>query len=256
MIETLLEKAAKYSDIGKEKHATFLEDEVLIHGLRKNMENFIHASRGKSVDEFLKFKNEIHPLIQNVINKLSSERWDQLNKEWRQVIFRAQPKLGMQRILKQEIASSAGMPSRSLIMDRQPAQYEGSRLDGGKIKAQYSKYATAPEKHGKECPCSECKKKYTEKKAEHFVEQHHPAKVKEIYQALEEEHPEYSAGKKARIANSTYNKMHKKAANQRTTPGFTNAVGAKRTQPGYLGISAKKIASFNEELKDLLTNQQ
>jgi hypothetical protein len=95
-----------------------------------------------------------------------------------------------------------------------------------------------------------------EKKAEHFVEQDHPAKVKEIYQALEKEHPEYSAGKKARIANSTFNKMHKKASNQRTTPGFTNAIGMKRTQPNYLDISAKKIASFNEELKDLLTKRQ
>lgn len=45
------------------------------------------------------------------------------------------------------------------------------------------------------------------KAAKHFVEQHHPEKVKEIYEALEREHPEYSAGKKARIANSTYDKM-------------------------------------------------
>lgn len=35
----------------------------------------------------------------------------------------------------------------------------------------------------------------------HFTEQHHPKKVKEVYRALKREHPEYSAGKKARIAN-------------------------------------------------------
>jgi Protein of unknown function (DUF5661) len=46
------------------------------------------------------------------------------------------------------------------------------------------------------------------KEAKHFVQQHHPKKVKEVYKALEREHPEYSAGKKARIANS----MKKKAA--------------------------------------------
>ena len=40
------------------------------------------------------------------------------------------------------------------------------------------------------------------KHAKHFVQQHHPAKVKEIYKALERDHPEYSAGKKARIANA------------------------------------------------------
>ena len=45
------------------------------------------------------------------------------------------------------------------------------------------------------------------KLAKHFVEQHHPKKVKEIYKALKREHPEYSAKKKAMIANSTYDKM-------------------------------------------------
>ena len=45
------------------------------------------------------------------------------------------------------------------------------------------------------------------KLAEHFVDQNHPAKVKEIFEALKREHPEYSAKKKAMIANSTYDKM-------------------------------------------------
>lgn len=35
-----------------------------------------------------------------------------------------------------------------------------------------------------------------------FVDQDRPKKVKEIYKALKRDHPEYSAGKKARIANS------------------------------------------------------
>ena len=41
----------------------------------------------------------------------------------------------------------------------------------------------------------------------HFTEQHRPKKVKEIYSAIKREHPGYSAGKKARIANATYDKM-------------------------------------------------
>ena len=40
-----------------------------------------------------------------------------------------------------------------------------------------------------------------------FTSQDRPEKVKEIYRALKREHPEWSAGKKARIAESTYNKM-------------------------------------------------
>jgi hypothetical protein len=50
-----------------------------------------------------------------------------------------------------------------------------------------------------------------EKKAKHdmpsFTKQDRPAKVKEIYRALKRDHPEMPAGKKARIAESTYNKM-------------------------------------------------
>ena len=36
----------------------------------------------------------------------------------------------------------------------------------------------------------------------HFEDQHRPAKAKEVFHALKNEHPEYSAGKKARIANA------------------------------------------------------
>jgi hypothetical protein len=40
------------------------------------------------------------------------------------------------------------------------------------------------------------------RKMPHFTDQHRPAKVKEIYRALKRDHPEYSAGKKARIGSS------------------------------------------------------
>ena len=36
----------------------------------------------------------------------------------------------------------------------------------------------------------------------HFEDQDRPEKAKEVFHALKEEHPEYSAGKKARIANA------------------------------------------------------
>jgi hypothetical protein len=45
-------------------------------------------------------------------------------------------------------------------------------------------------------------RKLMKKKAMPFLEQDRPAKVKEIYRALERDHPEYSAEKKARIASS------------------------------------------------------
>ena len=95
----------------------------------------------------------------------------------------------------------------------------GSPSEKAEVRAKvHAKYPDIGEeksaaKHGKECPCPACKKMYGGEKtaflkaAKHFVEQHHPEKVKEIYEALEKEHPEYSAGKKARIANSTYDKM-------------------------------------------------
>ena len=41
-----------------------------------------------------------------------------------------------------------------------------------------------------------------------FTDQDRPAKVKEIYLALKRDHPGWPAGKKARIAESTYNKMN------------------------------------------------
>ena len=44
-----------------------------------------------------------------------------------------------------------------------------------------------------------------------FTAQNRPAKVKEIYLALKRDHPNMPAGKKARIAESTYNKMQKNA---------------------------------------------
>lgn len=39
----------------------------------------------------------------------------------------------------------------------------------------------------------------------HFEDQDRPEKAKEVFHALKEEHPEYSAGKKARIANAVAN---------------------------------------------------
>jgi hypothetical protein len=44
-----------------------------------------------------------------------------------------------------------------------------------------------------------------------FTRQDRPEKVKEIYRALKRDHPNWPAGKKARIANAAYNKMEKKA---------------------------------------------
>ena len=46
------------------------------------------------------------------------------------------------------------------------------------------------------------KKKDGKKDMPDFLDQDRPEKVKEIYKALKREHPEYSAGKKARIANA------------------------------------------------------
>ena len=43
-----------------------------------------------------------------------------------------------------------------------------------------------------------------------FTDQDRPKKVKEIYKALKRDNPDMPAGKKARIAESTYNKMDKK----------------------------------------------
>jgi len=44
-----------------------------------------------------------------------------------------------------------------------------------------------------------------------FEKQDRPGKTKEIYSAIKKEHPEYSAGKKARIAESANNKVSKAA---------------------------------------------
>lgn len=44
--------------------------------------------------------------------------------------------------------------------------------------------------------------KLAKKHMPHFEDQDRPAKAKEVFHALKEEHPEYSAGKKARIANA------------------------------------------------------
>lgn len=45
-----------------------------------------------------------------------------------------------------------------------------------------------------------------------FTDQDRPAKVKEIYSALKRDNPDMAAGTKARIAESTYNKMDEKKA--------------------------------------------
>lgn len=44
--------------------------------------------------------------------------------------------------------------------------------------------------------------KEAKRKMPHFTDQNRPAKVKEIYRALKRDHPDYPAGKKARIAES------------------------------------------------------
>jgi len=65
-----------------------------------------------------------------------------------------------------------------------------------------------------------------------FTSQDRPNKVKEIYKALKREHPNMPAGKKARIAEGTYNKMKKSAGIKLTkiklpklpSTGITNKV--------------------------------
>jgi len=47
--------------------------------------------------------------------------------------------------------------------------------------------------------------KWAKKKMPHFEDQHRPAEAKKVFHALKKEHPEYSAGKKARIANAVAN---------------------------------------------------
>ncbi len=83
-----------------------------------------------------------------------------------------------------------------------------------------------------------------EKQAEHFVQQDHPKKVKEIYKALEKEHPEYSARKKAMIANAAYDKMEKKAV--RFNPANLHQVPTASSDLAGFGSEATSIAKVEK----------
>jgi hypothetical protein len=51
----------------------------------------------------------------------------------------------------------------------------------------------------------------------------------------------------------SYAGVEKIGSNNRTTPGCINAIGMKRTAPGFKGINASKIAAFKTELLKVLT---
>jgi hypothetical protein len=73
-----------------------------------------------------------------------------------------------------------------------------------------------------------------------FLEQKRPAKVKEIYRALERDHPEYSAEKKARIASSK-GAEKKASAKSDAAGGFFSRFSKKApTDEAVLSASKKK----------------
>jgi hypothetical protein len=81
----------------------------------------------------------------------------------------------------------------------------------------------------------------------HFEDQHRPAKAKEVFHALKKEHPEYSAGKKARIANAM--------ANKTAGVGKAVALGTATLAAGTGGVAlmAKKHkTTFGKELSNSL----
>lgn len=93
-----------------------------------------------------------------------------------------------------------------------------------------------------------------------FLDQDRPKKVKEIYKALKRDHPEYSAGKKARIASSKgmakAGALAKKVPSKRIadflklkgSPQYKNVSYARSINHPMLGHGRKKVAA---ELKRL-----
>jgi hypothetical protein len=83
-----------------------------------------------------------------------------------------------------------------------------------------------------------------------FLSQRRPAKVKEIYKALKRDHPEYSAGKKARIANA----MAKNAEVEyrgRKFPGYNQPIDSDRPEKKKMVLAKKgdqvKLIHFGQK---------
>jgi len=83
-----------------------------------------------------------------------------------------------------------------------------------------------------------------------FLSQDRPEKVKEIYRALKREHPEYSAGKKARIANA----MGKEAEVEyrgKKFPGYNQPVDSDRPEKKKMVLAKKgdkvKLIHFGQK---------
>lgn len=83
-----------------------------------------------------------------------------------------------------------------------------------------------------------------------FLEQDRPEKVKEIYRALKREHPEYSAGKKARIANA----MGKEAEVEyrgKKFPGYNQPIDSDRPEKKKMVLAKKgdqvKLIHFGQK---------
>lgn len=83
-----------------------------------------------------------------------------------------------------------------------------------------------------------------------FLRQDRPEKVKEIYRALKREHPEYSAGKKARIANA----MGKEAEIEyrgKKFPGYNQPVDSDRPEKKKMVLAKKgdkvKLIHFGQK---------
>ena len=116
-----------------EKIANIFEHGPVLHSLRKNMEGFIFASKNKSVEEFLKFKDEIDPMVMKVIHRLPKEFHEGLRKEWHSTINRAAPK---QHLTTHTWLEGVKAPQTgSTMILRQPNKYtDRSRFDGGQIR--------------------------------------------------------------------------------------------------------------------------
>jgi hypothetical protein len=83
-----------------------------------------------------------------------------------------------------------------------------------------------------------------------FLSQDRPKKVKEIYRALKREHPEYSAGKKARIANA----MGKEAEVEyrgKKFPGYNQPIDSDRPEKKKMVLAKKgdqvKLIHFGQK---------
>jgi hypothetical protein len=83
-----------------------------------------------------------------------------------------------------------------------------------------------------------------------FLSQDRPEKVKEIYRALKREHPEYSAGKKARIANA----MGKEAEVEyhgKKFPGYNQPIDSDRPEKKKMVLAKKgdqvKLIHFGQK---------